>query len=413
MTTPPNQGAEEAMLPHLIRIAQALAGRLDFQSAIRAVAEEVGQFLGYDHFDICIMTERAETLVAYETGFTTIWSKESPAPTAASPIRALLWGEVPYILTDDAPADPRFQFEGALNRPIFEEGLRSRLHVALRVQGSIIGALNCSCRAPGRYTRRDVERAQLVADLVAPYVFALRATEEAKAAAIQEAETRARAEGLRLGALHLTAELELERQRIGMDLHDQTLADLTRLLHRIGRLAENGGVPAAALAPIATQLRGSIVELRRIIDNARPNVLRLFGFEQGLEDLLVRTTQASPSTIETRVDNEIGGWVDAQPEPLRVALFRIAQEAVNNAVLHAEARCIAVRLARDEGGVAISITDDGRGFHRREARRLGGIDNMRTRARLVGAEFRIDTPPGGRGTRVTVVLPADAQRAAE
>lgn len=402
------------MLPHLIRIAQALAGRLDFQSAIQAVAEEVGQFLGYDHFDICVMTERGETLVAYETGFTTIWSKESPAPTAASPIRALLWAEVPHILTDDAPADPRFQFEGALNRPIFEEGLRGRLHVALRVQGAVFGALNISSRMPGRYTLGDVERAQLVADLVAPYVFALRSVEQAKAAAIQEAETRAREEGLRLGALHLTAELEHERQRIGMDLHDQTLADLTRLLHRVSRLAESTVVAGAQLAPIAGQIKASIEELRRIIDDARPNVLRLFGFEQGLEDLLERTVQAGGAPVVTRIENEVGPLIDAQPELLKVALFRIVQEAVNNAVLHAGPREIAVRIARDGDGVAITVADDGIGMAARTARRLGGIDNMRTRARLVGAEFRIGPGPGGRGTAVTVLLPAVAvPRAAE
>ncbi|HUG60523.1 MAG TPA: GAF domain-containing protein, partial [Methylomirabilota bacterium] len=233
------------MLPHLLSISQALAGHLDFQSAIQAVSVSVGELIRYDHFDVCIMTSDGTTHMAYETGLHTSWGNldRHPVPTSRSPIRAVLWGQEPYMLAVDATEDDRFQFEGALNHPIFDARLRSRLHVPLRVQGAVIGALSCSTHDVGVYTMDDVKTAQHVADLLAPYVFALRSAELAKASAIVEAEARAREEGLRQGALRLTEELEHERQRIGMDLHDQTLADLTRLLHRLSRLKEQDAVP--------------------------------------------------------------------------------------------------------------------------------------------------------------------------
>src|SRR5690606_19697629 len=115
--------------------------------------------------------------------------------------------------------------------------LRSRLHVALKVQGETIGALSCSSLQPNFYSPEDIDRARSIADLLAPYFFALRAADQAKRSAIVEAEARAREEGLRLGALRLTEALEAERQRIGMDLHDQTLADLTRFAKRLERLS--------------------------------------------------------------------------------------------------------------------------------------------------------------------------------
>ncbi len=396
------------MLAHLLSISQALAGHLDFQSAIQAVSVSVRGLIRYDHLDVCILTFDGATHMAYETGLHTSWGNldHHPVPTSRSPIRALLWGREPFMLTDDATRDDRFQFEGALNHPIFDARLRSRLHVPLRVQGAVIGALSCSTHEVGVYTMEDVKTAQHVADLLAPYVFALRSAEQAKASAIVEAEARARAEGLRQGALRLTEELEHERQRIGMDLHDQTLADLTRLLHRIARLKEQHEVPGAALESLEETLRASMRELRRIIDDAKPNVLQLFGFDEAVEDILERARQASGGSVDAALENEVGAVVDGLADPLKVALFRIVQEAVNNAFRHARPEHIRVRLVVEDGRLVITVVDDGIGIDRLP-RKLGGIDNMRTRAHLVGADFHLDRGPDGRGTRIAIALGLD------
>ncbi len=182
----------------------------------------------------------------------------------------------------------------------------------------MIGAFSCSKHEADFYRDDDVSLARHVAEILAPYFYALRAAEEARRLAIEEAEGRAREEGLREGALRLTEELERERQRIGMDLHDQTLADLTRIVRRLETLRE--GTPTReTLSPAIEGLHRCVAELRRIIDDARPNVLELFGFAEGVEDFLGRAL--CDLGIEWRLEDASGGLVDTLDPALRVACF--------------------------------------------------------------------------------------------
>ncbi|PKP73035.1 MAG: sensor histidine kinase [Alphaproteobacteria bacterium HGW-Alphaproteobacteria-6] len=401
--------AAPAVLDHFFAISRLLAGQLDFRSAIRAVAAEVAAILPHDHLDVCIVRLGGRFHTAYETGIDTDWGSRPLAPVAGSPIRSLLMGEVDHILTDDACTDPRFSFEGAFHRPIQEHSLRSRIHVPMMVHGAVIGALSCSLRQRGRYGAGDVVNARSVADLLSPYFFALRAADEARESAVVETEARAREEGLRLGALRLTEALEAERQRIGMDLHDQTLADLTRLTRRLERLADAGAAGGPALAgaiePVARGLHRCMQDLRQIIETARPSVLDLFGFAQAIENHLERSVRDSGQSLCWQLDDDTGGAIDRLEPTVRTALFRIVQEAVNNAVQHAGAARITVALGALRGQIALAVTDDGRGNPRRRGRIGSGIDNMKTRARLISARFALGPGPGGRGTTVSVSLP--------
>lgn len=401
--------APPALVDHYLGIARLLAGQLDFSSAIRAVADEVGHILPHDHLDVCILMMDGRYHTAYETGMKTAWGEQEAAPVANSPIRTLLWGEVDHLLTDDACADPRFHFEGSFQRPIVEQSLRSRVHTPMKVRGEIIGALSCSSTSPGMYTMEDVAHARVIADLLSPYFFALRAAEQAQRSAIVEAEARAREEGLRLGALKLTEALERERQRIGMDLHDQTLADLTRLARRIEQLSRTGDITAEALEPLSRTLQHCMQDLRNIIEEAKPSVLQLFGLSQAVENHLERSVRDSGTAVEWELSDETEGACDQLQPTVAIALFRIAQEAINNAVRHARAFRIRVRLHCREDHLAMEIADDGAGIARPRGRTGGGIDNMRTRARLISARFAIGPGRTGRGTLVKVVVPLGAR----
>jgi signal transduction histidine kinase len=405
--------APAALFDHYLGISRLLAGQLDFRSAICSVAAEVAHIIPHDHLDVCVLLEDGNCHTAYETGIETAWGDLEGAPVVNSPIRSLLWGEVDFLLSDDAMTDPRFHFEGAFKRPIVEQSLRSRLHVPMKVQGAIIAALSCSSQRPGVYTMEDVERARIIADLLTPYFFALRAAEQAQRSAIVEAEARAREEGLRQGALKLTEALEQERQRIGMDLHDQTLADLTRLARRIDRLSRNGEATPEALEPVSRSLQHCMQDLRQIIEQAKPSVLQLFGLAQAIEHHLDRSTRDTGSTIEWGLADATHGALERLEPTVGVALFRIAQEAINNAVRHAAPIAITVRLEADDDRLSIEIADDGTGLARTRGRIGGGIDNMRTRARLISARFAIGPGPNNRGTVVRVVLPLTPHDQAE
>ena len=402
--------AAEHVLHHFLGISRALAGRLDFQSMIEAVSEEIRFILPHDHLDVSLLLDDDHHLSAYETGLHTAWSDFAihPLEIARSPIRSLLLGVEPYILSDDAMVDERFQFPGALNTPIFDARLRSRLHVPLRARGEVIGALSCSTHLAHFYTLDDVRHTQHVADLLASYLYALRQTEQAKQLAIAEAQIRAREEGLRLGVLRLTQELENERQRIGMDLHDQTLADMTRLHRRLARLQLQDSVPATELAPVAQALHESMQELRLIIDAVKPTILQLFGFVEGLEDLLLRSVRNSGLAIVTQLRDDTDGLANDLAEPQKIALFRIIQEAVNNAIKHAAPHAIIVEITATASDLCLTILDDGLGLDSASRLETGGIKNMQIRAQLLSAQVHIDKGRNGKGTCVQVCLPLPA-----
>lgn len=383
------------ILRHLFSISRHLAGQLDFQSAIGAVAQEIGRFLPYDHLDVCILKPDGKLTAAYETGLRTDWSGSEPGLVDESPLRTLLRGEVASILTDDATTDPRFDFPGCARRPILDNALRARLHVPLVVDKAVIGALSISSHARAAYRPEDLRHARFVADQLSPYLFALRASELSRQSAIVEAEARVREETLREGALRLTQELERERQRIGMDLHDQTLADLTRMIRD---LREVGG--AADPARFLGRLEDCVDDLRRIIDLAVPSLLELFGFTHAVRVHLERAL-ALEGGVAGGVEDLTGGAPDILETNARIALFRIVQEAVNNAARHSGASRVTVRIEADDGRLRVVVEDDG--VFAPPRRRTGGLSHMRTRARLLGADFRISTRGG---TRVELRLPA-------
>ncbi|MQY49549.1 GAF domain-containing protein [Rhizobiales bacterium RZME27] len=394
-----------ALFDRYLGISRLLAGQLDFNAIIQAVAEEIRHIIPHDHLDVCIKMVHGKYHIAYESGLETAWSRQPPALLSGSPIRTLLAGEVDFLLADDACSDPRFHFDGAFSSPIIELSLRSRVHVPLKAQGDVIGALSCSSRQRGRYDMEDVEKARAVADLLAPYFFALRAAEQAKLSAVIETEARAREEGLRLGALKLTEALEAERQRIGMDLHDQTLADLTRLTRRIERLTGEGTIQGDALEPFCRALQQCMHDLRQIIEEAKPTVLQLFGVAEAIENHLERSVRESGLPVRWQVIDLAGETLVDLDRTVATALFRIVQEAVNNAIRHGQPDMVTVTLRADDGAVSLDVSDDGNGLVSSHDLRGRGIDNMKTRARLISARLEMAVNPGGKGTMVKVTLP--------
>jgi len=384
-----------ADLAYYLRISNHLAGNLDIKSALRSVKSEIDRILEVDHLDVCLIDDKGYWNTSYEVGLRTSWSR-TRAPVEVSPVRDILRGDCDSLLTGNASKDPRYVFDGADCEPILKHNMRSRVNVAMKVLGRTIGALNCSSQKPDFYDDNAVEQVRNIADILAPYFYALRANEQARREAIMRAELQAREEGLRLGALSLTDTLELERQRIGMDLHDQTLADMTR----IGRELENCKNPKDI-----EHLRGSVQNciqgLREIIDTSIPSLLELFGFQHAVRTHLERAV-GTDQRIEIDVFDQSGGLIDQLPQAKRIALFRIAQEAVNNAVRHAHANRIVVETeCRD--GLHLRISDNGRSTAAVDSKRAsGGLTHMRTRARLIAAQFDIQYDGG---TRISVYLP--------
>lgn len=197
-----------------------------------------------------------------------------------------------------------------------------------------------------------------------------------------------------------------------MDLHDQTLADLTRLARRLEKLGAGETYQGAALEPLLRALQMSIKDLRQIIEQACPSVLQLFGFAEAVENHLERSILESGTVVNPYLHDESGGAIDRMNQTVRIALFRIVQEAINNAVRHAGAANVSVSIRRRSRAVCICVSDDGEATKPLRPRLGGGIDNMKTRARLIAAALTIGSNPDGKGTQVRVSLPLPEAAAA-
>ncbi|RWD06292.1 MAG: ATPase [Mesorhizobium sp.] len=402
------------LIDRLVAISRALAGHIDPGSAFRATAIEIGTLIPHDHIDLAVLSQDGRMHACYEAGFHTSWSDLAQHPVEGSPIRRVLWGQTPFLLSDNALVDERFHFAGAFDEPIFEARLRSRIIVPLRARGSVIGALNISRHEVGCYTLTDVAVAQQCADLIAPYIFALIQTEEARRAMLAESEARNRAELLRVGASQLTEGMERERRRMAMDLHDQTLADLARIARQVSAFRSRGMARTAQLADLEQEIAGCLAELRHIVDDMRPSVLELFGLRDAVEAHLNRSVARAKPPIAVRIADTSDGSADRLPETMRTSLYRIVQEAINNAVRHAAPGRIEVLLTSTDGVFKVVVTDDGHGCGTIDPAAQGGIGHMHTRAALVGARLRFE--PAGRkgGTRVVIEIdraPADGKPA--
>ncbi|MEP3431148.1 MAG: ATP-binding protein [Roseibium sp.] len=387
-------------LNSLLRISSHLAGQVEIRAALRSVKAEIENLLPIDHLDVCLVDDEGIWNTVYEVGIRTRWSL-TRSLVNNSPIRRILHNEIDYMLSGNAMEDPRYIYEGALAEPIIKHQLRSRINVAMKVLGRTIGALNCSSRQPNLYDENTVKRVQHIADVLAPYFYSLRVTEKAQQAAIIRAEAQAREEGLRQGALELTQVLEQERQRIGMDLHDQTLADLTRIMRDL----ESAEAPKDK-AIVIGNIQDCIEDLRRIIDTAVPTLLEMFGFAHALRIHLEKAV-GDVDGMSLLVSDDTNGRIDTLDPTTRIALFRIAQEAINNAAKHAGADRISVNVGLKNSVLKLTISDNGTGISGagstgHDEKVTGGVAHMRTRARLIAADFKLSKRSG---TRIQVRLP--------
>ncbi|WP_396623476.1 sensor histidine kinase [Luteitalea sp.] len=224
--------------------------------------------------------------------------------------------------------------------------------------------------------------------------------------ALQQVSAERRALSWRMIRLQEDVQAGLARE-----LHDEFGQVLTALgfgLARTRRRVEQGAAPAATLAAELGELQDLA---KQVLDGIRqrsralhPVVLDDFGLEHALRshvELVARQT-GLPIAVET------AGDLAGLPGETATHLYRILQEALTNVVRHAGASDVAVSAVRDEGGITLTIDDDGRGVEVGGPASPGlGLTSMRERAALMGGTFTMGEGPLG-GTRVTVHVPAAA-----
>lgn len=191
---------------------------------------------------------------------------------------------------------------------------------------------------------------------------------------------------------------ESERSRIARELHDEVGQTLTAVALRAEQAAGDPARQQQALAEIADTVQRSLDDVRRIGRELRPEALDDLGLMNALIALCSRVERQS----RMRVRRELDGHLPALADEVELVIYRVAQEALTNALRHAHAVETTVSLKTADGCVILTVSDDGCGLPPR--RRGGGIGGMRERAMLIGAELGIRSHNGS-GTEIQLTVP--------
>jgi two-component system, NarL family, sensor histidine kinase UhpB len=195
---------------------------------------------------------------------------------------------------------------------------------------------------------------------------------------------------------------EAERQRIAQELHDAIGQSLTVVLLQLDGLSRLlPGEHRGRLAPAQETVRAGIEDTRRIVAQLRPEALDDLGLRSALASLIQRVSEGTGVTIERYLDVALP---PLSPD-VELVVYRIAQEALTNAMRHSAASRVEVHLRRTTGGVRLRVRDHGIGL-RRAAGPGGGLRGMRERAIMVGGSLRVQSC---HGAGVDVCLDVDAK----
>ncbi|WP_204357661.1 MULTISPECIES: HAMP domain-containing sensor histidine kinase [unclassified Streptomyces] len=195
----------------------------------------------------------------------------------------------------------------------------------------------------------------------------------------------------------LTA-LEAERKRIAQELHDEIGQTLTAVLLQLKHAADRAPEPVRAdLHQAQETTRASLDEIRRIARRLRPGVLEELGLHSALRSLAGEFT-----TPRLGVTAHITPGLPQLDPATELVLYRVAQEGLTNAARHSGATRVEVHLRPlSRGGVGLLVRDNGQGLG--DAHEGAGIQGMRERALLIGAELLFGASPHG-GTQVRLEI---------
>ncbi|MBE3008634.1 GAF domain-containing sensor histidine kinase [Microbispora sp. NEAU-D428] len=309
------------------------------------------------------------------------WAAIGPTPRQHGMLGAMLREGTPVRLAD-IRRDPRFEWWPKAH-PI----LKDFLGVPIMDGGTVLGIIFLSNkRTPGGFDEADEELLTLFAAHAAIAITNARLYERGRELTVVE-----------------------ERTRMARELHDavsQKLFSLRLTARAAAALARTDPERAAEAIERVERMAGeALTELRAVIVELRPAELDRHGLVESLRKQVALLDRLHPMTVAFTDEGEAPGDRDLDLAPeIEVAVLRVAQEALHNAVRHARAARIDVRLAHREAALVLEVTDDGAGFDEAGVHGLG-LPSMSDRAQAVGGTLTVSSAPG-RGTTVRLEVPA-------
>ena len=360
----------------LRRVAMLVAEDAPPDELFRTVTNEVGTLLAADFSGLARFEEGAVVPLA-------VWAAEGQHPPV--PDRWPMQPGDPVTAIAEARQAVRWddwsQVSGPIAAFIREElGVRSTVGTPIVVEGRLWGALAVHSKHP--LPQDSESRIERFSELVATAI----------------ANTDSRAE-LAASRKRIVAASDEARRRIERDLHDGTQQRLVSLGLAI-RAAETNVPPEQSglrseLSRIASGLGNAVAELQEISRGIHPAILAQGGVAPALRTLARR------STIPVELEVTTGARL---PEPIEVAAYYVASEALANTAKHAHASHIEMSLERRDTGLLLEIRDNGVGGA--DPTGGSGLLGLRDRVEALGGSIRIQSQPGN-GTSITVELPLE------
>ncbi len=257
--------------------------------------------------------------------------------------------------------------------------------VPMRAKGKVLGVLTVLREVERQFSIEEVALLASIADQVG--------------VAIENGKLHAQAQQLAIFE---------ERQRLGRDLHDsvtQSIYSVTLFAEAARRLARDGqlGQTQNYLEQLRETSQQALKELRLLVYELRPSMLE----SEGLIGALQQRLNTVEDRAGVRTELIVHGQIDL-PKPIENELYHITQEALNNALKHANATSVIVELFSKAKGVTMEIRDDGIGFNPKLIREIKGVglNSMQERTEKLGGRFFIESLPG-KGTKIKIEIPKE------
>ncbi len=383
----------------LSRVIDTISGGLDLGRMLQSVAKLVTETTGTDVCFVHLLDERGRTLRLHGATppFDSLVGKielglgEGVSGWVAS------HGE-PAVIVDDKTADPRYRYIPALRGEEFTSMASVPIVTPL---GHLVGVLNVHTRLRREFTAADTELLRSVAGLVAGTI------ENARL----HRRLAEREEALEQFAEQTVEWQEHERRRLAGEIHDGISQRIVSLFFHLSAAADAiPGAPdiAAEQVALAQELAAAALdETRSAIAGLRPPILDDLGLAASLESLGHSFPQLDVQVEATR---------SRMAEHIETAVYRTAQEALQNVAKHANAHSVRVRLYLQRDRMVLEVADDGTGFDPAAAGGGAGpgpgtgaptgfgLAGMRERAELLGGRLELASSPE-RGTTVRLTVP--------
>jgi signal transduction histidine kinase len=372
-------GTETGALRRLLDVALALGAERRTEAVLRVILDAARDLADAQYAALGVPDGAGGFSLFLTAGVdAATWERIGALPRTHGLLGALL-EDAEVIRLADIRADPRFG-----GWPGAHPDMRSFLGVPIVAGGEVLAELFLTDkRGGGGFTDAD----QRLIETLAVHA----------ALAVANAQRNERARELSVAQ---------ERTRLARELHDSVSQTLFSLSLSAGSAVAMAGPAAdpglAEQLALLRELAGSALsEMRSLVDTLRPADLDADGALRKRVDLLRRVHDV-PLALTVR------GPARLRDQTLAREVFRVATEALSNALQHARAKRISVALDTGGDAVRLVVADDGIGFDlpatRRASHRLG-LTSMRERAEALGGVLHVDTEPGA-GTRVTLEVPA-------